>query len=440
MSKKTPIIASRLARIDDMHPLPTAGSLIDLTLKAMAADWDFIAEYEQLNLASLPIRWKTALLTYLGTYAPVHSVTVSSLKTLFLTQDELQDATGGEDLVRLDMTGLICDTFTISDLERFLYRKNQVEENTRTSTDELAPRLAKIASTMDEVVDSWEDADVLDHQPVLRLKIKRFPNLTRLSLANAGSHASWAQLLSLTTHLPTLTHLSLAYWPLPTTTPNSKTAFITHNHASIPVSGTHFYNRMDDDWAEASSILKRLSRNLYRLQWLDLEGCADWIPALTWASPDDQPPRDRWVDRTFRRANNLDSRTANAVDQVFAFGMSQSGPDWTGSWSQLKYVNISQGIIPRDVAAVRAWPAGVVAAELLLWLRDDENTKEEDVMKSRGVDVQQWLQREKEARAVVALVRTLRASAGATYCEFDHGWTRPVAAAAAVFKGAKTVS
>jgi hypothetical protein len=53
------------------------------------------------------------------------------------------------------------------------------------------------------------------------------------------------------------------------------------------------------------------------------------------------------------------------------------------------------------------------------------------------VDVQQWLQREKEARYVASTVRALRSSAGGAYCKFDHGWTRPVAAAAAVFKGSK---
>jgi hypothetical protein len=265
--------------------------------------------------------------------------------------------------------------------------------------------------------------------------MKRFPNLTRLSLADADRYASWSQLLSLTSQLPTLTHLSLANWPIPTTTPNSKTAFITHNHASIPVSGTHFYNCLDDDWAEAASILKHLSKNTYRLQWLDLEGCISWIPALTWCSSDERGPRDRWIDRTFQRSSRSAGSQDPFDDAAFSESRNGPGPDWNGSWAQLAYVNISQGIIPRDVSAVRAYPAGIVAAELLLWLRDEENTKEEDMVRSRGIDVQQWLQREKEARAVGRTVRALRSSVGGVFCEFEHGWTRPMGAAAAFFKG-----
>jgi len=434
-------LASKITALEDVHPLPRAGSLLDFTLKTMAFDWDFIAEYEQLNLATLPIRWKTALLSYLGTYAPVGSISSASLKTLFLTQDELSEATGGEDLVRLDMEGILSEAFNLADLERFLTRKRDHGVTLDQQTDGLAlePAVSK-TDTSDDVAESWEDEASADVLPSLfGIKMKRFPNLTRLSLSNPGRQASWKQLLSLTADLSALTHLSLAFWPVPTTTPNSKTAFITHNHASIPVSGTHFYNRLDGDWAEAASILKRLSRNTYRLQWLDLEGCADWLPALTWSPDEEQGQRDRWVDRTFGRANRA-SRESNAsmsTDDDFEGSPSFFGPDWTGSWSQLAHVDISQGIIPRDVSSVRAYPAGVVAAELLLWLRDEENTKDEDLQRSKGMDVQQWLQREKEARTVERTVRALRSSAGGVYCEFDHGWKRPVAAAAAVFKSSK---
>ena len=434
-------LRTKLVTIDDLHALPMAGSLLDHTLRAMAHDWHFVAEYEQLNLATLPIRWKTALLSYLGTYAADGTVTPSSLKTLFLTSDELADATGGEDLVRLDLEGIISQEFSLADLERFLHRRTDAGKTLEQQLDGLAvqPVTASIMSRS-EVADSWEDeADAQVPTPQPGLKIKRFPNLTRLSLAKPGMQASWKQLLSLTADLSALTHLSLAYWPAPTTTPNSKTAFITHNHASIPVSGSHFYNRLDGDWAEASSILKRLSRNTYRLQWLDLEGCADWLPALTWNPEDEFGQRDRWVDRTFGRANRASQGSSVITDEDTAFAEIRSnfGPDWNGAWSQLTYVNISQGIIPRDVSSVRAYPAGVVAAELLLWLRDQDNAEDAELQRSKGLDVQQWLQREKEARVVERTVRALRTSSGGKYCEFDHGWKRPMAAAAAL-KDSKT--
>jgi hypothetical protein len=430
---------SRMTVIDENHSLPKCGSLLDLTLKAMAAEWEFIAEYEQLNLATLPIRWKTVLLSYLSVYGPEEGVTVRSLRTLFLTDDVLPDATGGEDLARLDFTGLITESFTILDLEKFLHRRVKPTVDLIPTFDGLSlqPSPPPIPAE-NGVVESWEDeASAMASLPTSGFKMKRFPNLTRLSLANAGPYTSWSQLLSLTSHLSMLTHLSLANWPVPTTTPNSKTAFITHNHASIPVSGSHFYNRLDDDWAEAASILKRLSKNTYRLQWLDLEGCADWTPALTWCSSDDRGPRDRWIDRTFGRSSSTTTSEGLFDHAISSDIRNGPGPDWNGSWAQLTYANISQGIIPRDVSAVRAYPAGIVAAELLLWLRDDEHTKDEAVERSKGIDVQQWLQQEKEARVVERTVRALRTSVGGVFCEFDHGWTRPMGSAAAVFKGAK---
>lgn len=430
-------LRARLTALDNVQALPGKGSLLDVTLKAMAKDWEFIANYEQLNLATLPIRWKAALLSYLGTYAVEGSVTVSSLKTLFLTEDELTDATGGEDLLRLDLEGIISVSFTLDDLVRFLHRdapRNKILEKGLDPANEHKTS----QQPEDDVADSWEDqASAYIPAVIPGLKMKRFPNLTRLSLANAGAFASWKHLLLMSSDLTGLTHLSLAYWPIPTTTPNSKTAFITHNHASIPVSGTHFYNRLDDDWAEAASNLKRLSKNMYSLRWLDLEGCAEWLPALAWSDDNSSGLRNRWIDRTFGSRHLHDA--LNTSDDSFHGNPDSgtSGPAWNSAWSQLAYVNISQGIIPRDVASVRAYPAGVVAAELLLWLRDDDNTKEDDVRNSKGVDVQQWLQKEKEARFVASTIRALRSSAGGAYCKFDHGWTRPVAAAAAVFKSSK---
>ncbi|KIW04637.1 uncharacterized protein PV09_04383 [Verruconis gallopava] len=418
--------------------LPNPGSLIDCTLRVMAMEWEFISVYEQLNLATLPARWKSALLSYLSIYGPDDGIRISSLRTLFLDENELNGATGSEEVACFDLSGLITASFTIADLEKFLYKKPKLVKESTLAAETLDIESQPLSDNInDELAESWEDAASMADVPNTGLKLKSFPNLARLSLAHAGSFASWSQLLSLTAHLHTLTHLSLAYWPLPTTTPNLKSAFITHNHASIPVSGTHFYSRLDDDWAEAASILKRLSKNTYRLQHLDLEGCSEWIPALTWTNADGQGRNDRWVDRTFRPSRSNTASHSSFDEPEFAESKEGPGPNWNGSWASLTYVNIAQGMIPRDVAAVRSIPAGVIAAELLLWLRGEENTDEDDVIRSKGIDVRQWLQREKEGRAVESTVRALRASAGGKYCKFDHGWEPPKGAVAAVFKTKK---
>jgi hypothetical protein len=93
--------------------------------------------------------------------------------------------------------------------------------------------------------------------------------------------ASWSDLLKISPNLNKITHLSLAYWPQPTTTPNAVTASISTRYGSVSASGTPFYSDLDDDWHEATNILRRLSVNTYSLEWLDLEGC-NWLKALTW--------------------------------------------------------------------------------------------------------------------------------------------------------------
>jgi hypothetical protein len=83
-----------------------------------------------------------------------------------------------------------------------------------------------------------------------------------------------------------LTHLSLAFWPEPTLTPNAKLVSVVspQTGGAVQYGGTGPYSHsLDDDWAEQVLVLRRLSRSLYGLEYLDLTGCGDWFPAL-WAS------------------------------------------------------------------------------------------------------------------------------------------------------------
>jgi len=285
------------------------------------------------------------------------------------------------------------------------------------------------------VFDSWEQ-ELDANAPALTaaLTSPRFPNLTRLSLAKPGHFASWHQLLAASVSLSTLTHLSLAYWPIPNTTPNSKTAFMVNGHVQIPLGGTNLYSTLHKQWQEPANILRRLSLNTYCLKWLDLEGCNEWLPALTWMGDDDDPTMDRWVEQTPHRNphNRITGMVGNFELDDTGRGIVSRGPDWNGSWAQITYVNVSQGIIPCDIASIRSRPAGVIATGLLLWLREQDNQEQGSEVEPRqqqlrrNIHVPSWLEREAEARDVAATVRTLRKSGGGAFCAFDYGWSPPV--------------
>ena len=111
------------------------------------------------------------------------------------------------------------------------------------------------------------------------------PNLTQLSLAVNPLEevpVSWKALLSLAEKLPQLTHLSLAGWPEPVFVRNGKFSKMVGRHREISYT-TGLYRELsdsDDGWSESVLVLKKLSKALYRLEYLDLTGCNDWYPAL----------------------------------------------------------------------------------------------------------------------------------------------------------------
>jgi hypothetical protein len=444
--RHTPTRFNKLAKLEDLHPLPTPGSLVDMALKSMAAHWDQLVEYEQFNLSALPPSLKASLLSYLGLYGPKEGVTSHDLKVLFLGEHELAGATGSEEVSRLDLTGLISQCFMINDLRRFLTRNNHtdtdfvreleglsLEANNEQALDH---RFLSNPEPENLLLESWEE-DMDATGPVLAASIigPRFPNLTRLSLANAGAYASWHQLLLVSPQLSTLTHLSLAHWPTPNETPNSKASFINHNHARIPIGGTHIYSAIDDDWQDPASVLRRLSNNTYCLKWLDLEGCNDWLPALIWTDDNDRG-QDRWTARTFGPRGHIPRgiqapTTADPFEELKTAPVVR-GPDWNGSWAQVNYINVSQGVIPCDVASLQSRPAGVIAAELLFWLREKDvrkrkkNPLQYTSQLRKDIHIPDWIEKEGQARSLASTVRLLRKSAGGSFCTFDHGWSAPV--------------
>ncbi|KAI5284102.1 hypothetical protein KEM54_001595, partial [Ascosphaera aggregata] len=144
-----------------------------------------------------------------------------------------------------------------------------------------------------------------------------------------------------------LTHLSLAYWPPPTLTPNALQSRIRHptaNGVSLQYGGTDIYSAYEADWSEAASILNRMSKATYCLKWLDLEGCMDWVDALTYG-----------YSGTFTPIS--DSESSGAEDGDFdldELGLvvknGRVGPEWNGSWRLLEYLRLSVGWDPEEEA------------------------------------------------------------------------------------------
>ncbi|KAK7956876.1 uncharacterized protein PG986_006098 [Apiospora aurea] len=257
-------------------PLPGAyypddGSLIDVTLRHMAADWVTQRDWNRFYLYTLSGGMRSALLYYVSTLHE-DGISAADIRLVLggppeseLAEYELEKPDVNKlnkDIFHLDLTGSVGKGLSLKSLTDLLF------VTTRQQQGEV------------EVQDSW-DAPELISEPT-----KLLPNLTHLSLAmspTSTSSASWKQLLALASKLPTLTHLSLSGWPAPSLTPNAMAAKVVS-----PVTGraanygatNHYSHILDDDWSEAVLILRKLSKALYSLVYLDLTGCGDWFPAL----------------------------------------------------------------------------------------------------------------------------------------------------------------
>ena len=277
--------------------LPEHGSLFHTALKALAVNWDWHVHYDQFHLATIPVWYKEALLSYISCYS-LGGMHKAGLSVLFADDTELEDATGVDGLTHLDLSGSIGYCLKLKELKNLLKAKKTVSSGERTS---------------DIVPESWDSPNLLESPSGL----PKFHFLTHLSLSNPNKAVTWKELLDLAPNLSTITHLSLAYWPTPTISPNSATAYRETPQGNVNFGARNFYSSFDNDWTEAASILRRLSRSTYCLKWLDLTGCFPWVQALSY-------------------------------DQV----------DWCGAWRALEIVKIGQGYIPgcfQEGAAETAW-------------------------------------------------------------------------------------
>ncbi|CAK7264471.1 hypothetical protein SEPCBS119000_001003 [Sporothrix epigloea] len=307
---------------------PARGSLVDLVLRRIVQEWDVQKHYNQHYFIYIQGFLRAALITYLGQQSKDvtdKGVSIKDLRTLLLhpllpsteadsdpplnQADEIADA-GKE----TELSGTDDDpgggnlTVSSSPNEDFSYLDLTWSVGRSVSIRELSDLLFPQAAARLDVVDSWD-------APGRQVSLPRplLPNLTHLSLAlvpeQSPSSVSWRQLLSFASHLPMLTHLSLAYWPEPTLTPNAKLATVDSPLGRrFQYSGTGAYSHsLDNDWAEAVLLVRKLSKALYGLEYLDLTGCVSWLPALM---------------------HNVDN------GQV----------DWVGNWGKIKTLVVNYGV------------------------------------------------------------------------------------------------
>lgn len=329
-------IVYRLKRLPG-GAFPDHSDLMHLVLKTMALNWTWHVDYDGPFLSQLPNHLKGLLLSYIAVFARGQPLNehMNGLKPLFLTQldqqitdeeaqfDDLERDAG---TTRLDLGGAIGNWMSLKQLKNELIISNvpvagasghEEQEDVPTSWDE------------EEVDGNEDDKDVLTNlaqSPSIPKQVTerlRFQKLQSLSLAHPNPEAaSWPSLLKLLSRLTNLNQLSLAHWPTPTRTPNATNARIRHptiRSLTFSYSGTDNYATLDNNWAEVASVLRQLSRSTQCLKWLDLEGCATWLPALNWVGedPDGVPYR---------------------PDAV--------GPDWNGAWRGVEWIGLGPGWIP----------------------------------------------------------------------------------------------
>ncbi|KAK4157338.1 hypothetical protein C8A00DRAFT_11803, partial [Chaetomidium leptoderma] len=252
--------------------LPARGSMIDMVLRRFALDWEWQRSYCQYHLYALPTHLRVALITYLATYTR-EGVSLRDLQAVLRPPADVPEYREDPALA----PSVVNEAFRCLDLSGSVGRSLKLRE----LSDLLFP-------PEPQSVDLQESWDVPEQAPA-DIPRPLLPNLTHLSLAldPASSHpVSWKHLLAFATRLRGLTHLSLAFWPEPTLTPNAKLATVVSPQTgrALQYGGTGPYSHsLDDDWEEQVLVLRRLSRSLYRLEYLDLTGCAAWFPAL-WAS------------------------------------------------------------------------------------------------------------------------------------------------------------
>lgn len=328
---------------------PSRRSLLHTALRAMSDKWDWHLQNDHSYLASLPLHLREVLLTYVAVNATDESLgrSHSTLRVLFPDENDFEAGLGADqgslgdvnEVTRLDL-GRALGTWlrTTSSLKRVLIRPRVPQ---RLVSSDLEAMPGGVREGLLAAPECWDDARPIPTEieavrtgpiSLLQLPTLKFSNLLHLSLnlspstPASASVASWSSLLSITSHLSILQSLALGYWPRPTLTPHAAARSarvrnpLTRTLPSVSYGGTDMYTESESSWREAAGILRRLSRHLYCLRWLDLTGCGAWFGALSWTE-----------------TGLLDDSLGSEAR------VSETGPDWNGSWRSVEYLVLSVG-------------------------------------------------------------------------------------------------
>lgn len=384
----------RFARITGLEPAATNGppSLLHLALKTASSQWDLFEDDDLPVLAAeLPLPLRTRLLTYLGFYGP--SVDINVLEAL---------TSGSEPVQLLDLAGLVGHGDLTLNRVAKLSKQPSVQEP-------LQPVIAE----------SWDQDTTFEAALATSQSIWRFSQLTHLSLSHPPAGIFWRDLLLLTKHTPSLTHLSLAYWPRPTLTPNLVTTTVISQHGpDVTAGGSHFYSALDEDLSEPASVLRQLSTNLLYLQWLDLEGCTEWVSAL--ASHGSSQAAD---------TSEISDSTGDPWSRQSALPSM-----FTTTWKNVTTIRVGQGWMP-TIRGLRALPRQTMMDTKRRCLDDYANCfdsfelqkadlGEADIfgVERRQADV--WLEVEVRAIAAERKINAIRRARSCKPVVFNHGWAR----------------
>ncbi|KAK2740934.1 hypothetical protein FQN57_005938 [Myotisia sp. PD_48] len=297
--------------------LPAESSLLHATLRSMATNWSWHLAYDGAFLATLPTHIKQLLLSYIVGYSDytwIHKV--KGLEPLFLESSDANSPCMDDrsQVTRLDLSISIGHWLTVKQLSK--------EVGGDIPFDQVKDNLPVPNSWEDEADSKTPNCPRLEKNP---LNYSNFGNLRYLSLASpVPAAADWIHLLKFLSHVPTLTHLSLAHWPLPVLATKKLSTIMCHpmyNDLSVPYRGPDIYSPYEYNWVEPAIVLSKLCKLTHRLKWLELEGCCEWIPALCW----------------------------NGVD-VSGDTHSTRGPDWNGSWRGIEWLGLGLGWTPMHLA------------------------------------------------------------------------------------------
>ena len=193
-----------------------SGSLIATALRALAKHFDLHKSYDQHYLATIPIRYKEALLHFIAEQKG-QTVDVSGMEVLF--RMDFEGTTGAEGITYLNLANTIGVSMEISSLTAFLQRQEYPASDLNINAGSILGRLRTMSP---------------------------FSTMTHLTLANPHDDFEflWPNLLNLVPHIgQNLTHLSLAYWPAPTFEPDF-----------IQIQRGYGHQSMESSWIDAECL------------------------------------------------------------------------------------------------------------------------------------------------------------------------------------------